>query len=293
MSKSFNYFFKFGMFIVVLSWFIFTLYQFGKGIMGQMVYFTDVPGSVGLGFRTAAGLIALVLVLFNLFKRNLSPMELLISVRWVILLEAFYWLMLFPSAIWGFQFEGLGYSKALLIVSTGLPCLVEATLTPTILFLLFIRLNPKNSTKVKIKWGLVAGTTYIFVFWFNYTMQWFAEIIRSGVSFITYYPVNAFAFALTTGGLFTLMLYSLIHAKKSLDREPFEYFDFKRIGIIITAFGLYFDVIFLLWLLFGSPSGWTLWHTFFIYHNMDLWALTLPLVGIPLIFSKNTCMYTA
>ncbi|MEM3055309.1 MAG: hypothetical protein QXM52_06365, partial [Candidatus Bathyarchaeia archaeon] len=249
MSKSFNYFFKFGMFIVVLSWFIFTLYQFGKGIMGQMVYFTDVPGSVGLGFRTAAGLIALVLVLFNLFKRNLSPMELLISVRWVILLEAFYWLMLFPSAIWGFQFEGLGYSKALLIVSTGLPCLVEATLTPTILFLLFIRLNPKNSTKVKIKWGLVAGTTYIFVFWFNYTMQWFAEIIRSGVSFITYYPVNAFAFALTTGGLFTLMLYSLIHAKKSLDREPFEYFDFKRIGIIITAFGLYFDVIFLLWLL--------------------------------------------
>ncbi len=213
MSKNFKHPFKFGIFIVVFSWFIFTLYQFGKGIMGQMVYFTDVPGSVGLGFRTAAGLIALVILLFNLFKKDLSPTELLISIRWIILLEAAYWLTLFPSAIWGFQFEGFGYSRTLLIVSTGIPCLVESTITPAILFLLFIKLNPNNSTRVKIKWGLVAGTTYIFVFWFNYTMQWFAEIIRSGIGFITYYPVNAFAFALTTGGLFALMLYSLIYSK--------------------------------------------------------------------------------
>jgi hypothetical protein len=290
MGKSFNYSFNLGVFVVVLSWFSFTLYQFGRGIMGQMVYFTDVPGSVGLGFRTAAGLISLVIVLFYLFKKNLLPTELSISVRWVVLLEAVYWLTLLPSAIWGFQFDGFGYSKALIIVSTGLPCLLESTLTPAFLFLLFFKLKSSNPTEIKIKWVLISGTIYIFVFWFNYTMQWFAEIIRSGASFITCYPVNALAFILTTVGLFALVLYSMrctiSYAKEPLKGEVFEHFNLKYIGVIITAFGFYFDIIFLLWLLFGSPSGWTMWHTFFIYHNVDLWMLSLPLAGIPLAFRK-------
>ncbi|MGB9853550.1 MAG: hypothetical protein ACPLRY_01900 [Candidatus Bathyarchaeales archaeon] len=285
MNKSFHYSFNLGIFVVGLSWFSFTLYQFGRGIMGQIVYFTDVPASVGLGFRAAAGLISLFTALFYLFKKNLSSAELLISVRWVILLEAVYWLTLFPSAIWGFQFEGFGYSKALIIVSTGLPCLLESTFTPVFLCLLFLKLNPSNLNGIKIKWGLIAGAIYIFVFWFNYTMQWLAEIIRSGASFITCYPVNTFAFTFTAGGLFVLALYTLNYAR-NLKGESFGHFNLKHIGVIITAFGLYFDINFLLWLLFGSPSGWTMWHTFFIYHNVDLWMLSLPLAGIPLTFQK-------
>lgn len=287
MSKSLTYSFSLGMFAVLLSWFSFTLYQFVTGIMGQIVYFTDVPGSVGLGFRTAAGLISTIMTLFHLFKKDLSYTELLISVRWVILLEAFYWLTLFPSAMWGFQFEGLGFPKELIIVSTGLPCLVSSTLTPAFLFVLFFKLKPDSSSKAKIKWGSIAGTFYVFVFWFNYTMQWFAEILRSGIPVITLHPVNAFAFSLTVGGLFALTLYSLKHARESSKRMAPQHFRLKPIGLIITAFGLYFDINFLLWLLFGSPSGWTMWHTFFIYHNADLWMLSLPLIGLPLAFSKN------
>ncbi len=53
----------------MFSWFTFTLYQFAMGITGQIVYFTDVLGSVGLGFKTTAGLMALVMVVFALFRR--------------------------------------------------------------------------------------------------------------------------------------------------------------------------------------------------------------------------------
>lgn len=287
MRESLHSYLSLGIFIVVFSWFSFTLYQLAIGIMRQIVYFTDVPGSIGLGFRTAASFIALITVLFHLSKRKLSNIETLTSLRWVILLEGVYWLTFFPSAIWGFQFEGFGYSKVLLIVSTGLPCLIESTLTPAFLFFLFINLNPNNPIERKIKCGAIAGTVYLSVFWINYTLQWLTDIIQSGVSFIICYPVNAFTFTLTVGGLFVLMLYSLIFAKKSLKKEAFERFKLKRVGVIITAFGLYFDVIFLLWLLFGSPSGWSFWYTFLVYHNADLWMLSLPLAGIPLALSKT------
>ncbi|MCS7096728.1 MAG: hypothetical protein RMK50_06685 [Nitrososphaerota archaeon] len=284
--KYFSAFLILGIFSVAFSWFIFTLYQFAKGITGQIVYFTDVPGSVGLGFRTAAGLIALIMVLFAICGKELSSSETLISLRWIILFEAVYWLVLFPSALWGFYFEGgFGYTREVIIASTGLPCLVESTILPAFLLLLFAKLKPDKPYAEKAKWVLTTGTLYIFIFWFNYTMQWTAEILRTGTGFVLNYSVNAFAFALTVIGLLLIAIYAANYTRKFMEKP--DNADIKQLGAIITAFGLYFDINLLLWLIYGKPGGWNLWHTFFIYHNMDLWMATLPLVGLPLLFMPS------
>ncbi|MEM2092851.1 MAG: hypothetical protein QXE16_01045 [Candidatus Bathyarchaeia archaeon] len=274
--------FVLGIFVVVLSWFTFTLYQFAKGITGQIVYFTDVPGSVGLGFRTAAGLMALIMILFILFGRELSGSETLISLRWIILFEAIYWMTLLPSAIWGLCFKGgFGYTREVIIASTGLPCLLESTVLPAFLLLLFAKLKPDKPYIEKARWAFIAGTLYIFIFWFNYTMQWIAELLRTGTGFILNYPVNTFALTLTAIGLLLITLYTAIYTRKFMENPNKT--GLKQLGVIITAFGLYFDINLLLWLVYGSPGGWNLWHTFFIHHNMDLWMATLPLAGLPLL----------
>jgi hypothetical protein len=280
--------FKTGLFLVVLFWFSFTIYQLGKGIFnGIDIPFTDVPAAIGLSFRAAAGFIALIAILFYMVKRDMSPPEALTSMRWIVLLEAAYWFSLFPSAIWGFQASFPMYPRELFIIGTGLSCLAESVIMPVALGALFLKLSAKKPARGAIKWGLIAGTAYIFVLWLNYTGQWWSDVILSGIGFIGLYPVNIFGFALTTGGLFLLTLYAGVYAKKSSGTDALTGLNLKKAGAIVTALGLYFDVTLLSWLLFGSPSGGSIWHTFFVFHNMDLWLLLLPLVGLPLILYEK------
>lgn len=275
---------KTGLFIVVLFWFSYTIYQLGKSIFnGIDIPFTDVPATIGLSFRAAAGFIALITVLFYMVKRDLSPPEALTSMRWIMLLEAAYWFSLFPSAIWGFQASFPMYPQELFIIGTGIPCLAESVIMPVALGALFLKLSAKKPATGAIKWGLIAGTAYIFVLWLNYTVQWWSDVILSGIGFISLYPVTIFGFALTAGGLLLLTLYAGIYAKRSFGTDALAGLNLKKAGAIVIALGLYFDVSLLSWLLFGSPSGGSIAYTFFVFHNMDLWLLLLPLVGLPLI----------
>jgi hypothetical protein len=280
--------FKIGLLFVVASWFSFTLYQLSKSIFnGIDVSFTDVPATIGLSFRAAAAFIALSAILLYLFRRGTSVPEILASVRWILLLEAAYWFSLFPSAIWGFTAQFPRYPRELFIVGTGAPCLAESIVMPVVLGALFLKLSSKKPVEGAIKWGLVAGAANIFVLWLNYTGQWWSDIILSGFSVISAYPMNAAVFAITVGGLLLLTIYAGMYAKKSFGTETVEGLNVRKAGAIITAFGLYFDVVLLLWLLLGSVSGESISQTFFVHHNMDLWLLSLPLVGLPLILFKK------
>jgi hypothetical protein len=275
-----------GLFFVVLSWFSYTLYRFSTGITTLAIPFTDVPGTVGMGFRTAAGITAVISILFYLAKRDLSKPEALMSLRWIVLFEAISFLSFIPSAIWGFETESSRYPREIIIASTGLPCLVEAIAIPVVLAKVFLELNPKSS-RGWIKWALISGVTYLFVFWFNYTMQWTATLMMKGIDYVILYPINAISFALTAVGLLLLTLFAAFSFRRMFGKESLMGADLKRVGIIVTVFGLYFDLLYLLWLLFGNVGGYSLWHTFFIHHNVDLWCLTLPLVGLPLFFQAR------
>ena len=58
----------------------------------------------------------------------------------------------------------------------------------------------------------------------------------------------------------------------------------KTIGAILIVFGLFFLWNYLTWIFFG---GWSSWYAWFLGHNLDLWMLSLPLLGLPLLFANE------
>ena len=97
-----------------------------------------------------------------------------------------------------------------------MPGLAEVILIPVVLVKLFFELNPNKPAANQIKWGLIAGTAYIFVFWLNNAGEWIAAVAGKGVGYITQYPLNMFSFTLTTIGLFLLVYYAAYFSKKSI-----------------------------------------------------------------------------
>jgi len=283
-----SWIFKTGLFIVALSWFSFTMYKFCTTVLNLTdVPVTDMPGSVGFGFRAAASFIALIVSLFYLVRRELSTVELITSLRWIVLLEATYWLLFLPAGFWGFNFQSVLYSREFFIIEAGLPCLLQAIVMPTVLGVLFLKVSPKKSSVNAIQWAIVALAAYIFVFWFNYTSQWWSEIYLQGTEFILSSGRYAFEFTLTVVGLLLVAVYTAACAKSSFKAKNLKDFKIRKIGLILALLGLYFDVILVLWFLFGGSTVLTVWPTFVVLHNVDLWMATLPMVGLMLLFSKE------
>lgn len=285
---------KTGLLLVALVWFFFNGFQFIKGAYNiyQFTYWvalTDTAGMFGLGFRTMAALIAVFTVLFFITKKDLTKPELLMSVRWIILGEIVYFLALFPVLVWfialssGASSFGLGS-----ILETLIPVFVESVIIPAALVKLFFELNPNKPEKGAIKWGLITGTLYILMFWLNNTGNWLSSALEKGTQYVTAYPDHILSFGLTTIGLLALTIYAAYFAKKSIGTESLEKLDLRKVGAIITAAGLYFLVIYVMWLLWGTDAKWSFWYAWFLGHNMDLWALCLPLVGVPLMFHNKT-----
>jgi hypothetical protein len=101
------------------------------------------------------------------------------------------------------------------------------------------------------------------------------------------YPENLLSFILTLYGLSALVVFTAYFTGKSISAgaDSFEKFNLRPIGAIIVALGLYFLWNYLTWIFFG---GWSDWYAWFLGHNLDLWMLSLPLVGLPLLFKRQT-----
>ena len=300
---------KIGLFVTAIVWFLFSFhelfkatvniaeYQFFSGPSATWILVTDVSGVIGLVARTVAGLVAVAAILVYLMK-GLSRSLTLKSVKAIIVFEAVYCLSLLISGIWGVLppalagFGGGGADALFLnwsfLINTGIPCLVESIAIPIALFKLFFALNPNKPQKGAIKWSLIAGTLYVFVFWLNNATSWIIVVMEKGMAYVADYPANIFSFALTTFGLLILGLLTAYFTKKSAGTESWDKLDLRKAGAIIIAVGLYFDIIYIMWILLGSVGGWSGWYAWFLGHNMDLWALSLPLVGLPLLFKRKS-----
>ncbi len=283
---------KIGLFIVVLTWLAYTLFTFGRFLItGVDVPFTDVPGRIGFGFRTASAFLAFITVLFYSVKRDFSRTEAINTTRWIVLLEAAYWIMFLPAAVWGFQQSTVQFSQEFFIIEAGLPCLVEAIVMPTVLIALFFKLNPNKPAEGFIKWVLIVVAAEILVFWFNYTSQWWAEIYYQGTGFLGQSHVAILEFIMTTVGLLLLGAYAAIFTTSAKGTRRVSDLNFRKGGAILTLLGLYFDLILLFWIVFPFADGTlTIWAPFIIDHNVDLWMATLPLIGVPLMFYKKPAM---
>ncbi len=291
---------KIGLLLVALTWFFFTAYEFLKGAFNIYrnsfwISLTDTAGTMGLGFRTVAALIAVFTILFFVFKKDLSKPELFMSIRWILLGEIVCFLALFPVVIWGLSIVagadismmGLGY-----FIESTLPVMIESIGIPILLIKLFFELNPNKPARGAIKWGLIAGTFYIFVHWVNNTGNWIGAISRKGMEYVTAYPDHIVSVGLTSIGLLALVLYAAYFTKKSIGANSLSELDLRKVGAIITALGLYFLIIYVMWLFLGTDAKWSTWYAWFLGHNMDLWVMTLPLVGLPLLFQEKPAKTT-
>jgi len=286
-----------GLLFVSFSWFSYMLYEFANGVINRgplenfFILVTDVPQCIGLGFRTAAGFIAVVTILFYIFKKDLSQPEALMALRLIVLFEACYWfLSFFMSGVLGAvglaDLSAVFNGMIVVFIENTLPCLVQSFGLTAVLLKLFLELSPNKPAKNSIKWGLIAGTFYAFVFWLNNTGNYIAAIIEKGTAFLLH-PSNLFSFFFTTGGLLLIAIYAAYFSKKSIGTESLSKLNLHIIGAIITLIGLYFSLNYVMWIFLGSVGGWGTWYAWIMGHNLDLWAMSLPFVGLPLLYQRR------
>ena len=278
---------KTGVLIVASAWFFFTLYELILGFLHsshpetavstyQLV--SETAASVGLAFRTAGGFVAFVASLFYAAGKGLGKSEALVGLRFVVAFEAVYWFSLFFSIL-----PSAWVQLSLFTLVNNLPCTVESIALPITLGMLFARLTPESAGTSGIKWALISGVAYLMVFWLNNTVNWITAVVGKGSDYLWLYPANLFSFLLTTIGLLALTMLAARSARKIIRKGDYANLNLRTYGMIITCFGLYFDVIFIMYLFLGPVGGWGSWYAWFMGHNVDLWLMTLPLAGMPLL----------
>jgi thiamine transporter ThiT len=109
-----------------------------------------------------------------------------------------------------------------------------------------------------------------------------------GTQYITSYPQNMLSFIATAFGLLALAIYTGYFTWKSRGTQTLQDLNLKAVGGIITVLGMYFMWNYLTWIFFGGDYVWSSWYAWFLGHNLDLWMLSLPLVGLALLFYKIT-----
>jgi len=279
---------KIGLLLTTLSWLSYVFYDFNIGIYSRHYKFPtlieDIPGVWGLGFRVAAATIAVIIVVLFVFRHEISRGEALLSLRYVLLFEAFYFLGFLGGA---FNFWRRNYFTLPRAFEAGLPCFVLGFLLPIVLIKLFSELNPAKPTKGAIKWVLIYVAAFIFAFWFNNMGEWVGTVLQKGAAYITQYPINMLSFLVTVVGLFVLFLYAADFASKWQKIDTIASLNLRRIATVVTLLGLYPLFIFLLWLFFGSVGGYGDWYAWFLGHGyMTFIALPTTFVTLPLLFRK-------
>ncbi len=278
---------RIGFLLVAFAWFSFSFYEFTIAVLhganpgpqvSAWLLTSDTAATLGLGFRAAGGFAAVVTALFYVLKRDLALSETLMALRMIVAFEGVYWFSLFFSII-----PEAWTHLTVMTLENNLPCTIESTLLPIVLGVLFLKLSPKKVSTDGVKWGLIAGTAYIFVFWLNNTANWIAALTYKGIDYLVLYPANLFSFTITSVGLLALALFMAYYSKKIIGKRDYANLNLRKLGIIVTCFGLYFDILFVLYIFLGPVGGWGLWYAWFFGHNMDLWLMALPLAGLPLL----------
>jgi hypothetical protein len=296
---------KVGLLIVTISYFLFTTHAMftlqwvgeWNGLKGSAYFYvltTDISAGVGLAFRFAGSLIALASAIYYFNKGLPSTEKTYRLLRWILVFEGIYWLGLVTTAVLNVRDSilSIGVISASTVLTqfalSTLPSVVESTLIPVALFILASKLNPTKPINDAIKWALITGTGIIFVFWLTNTSMWFTTIIyEKGASYLTLYPENMLNFVLTTFGLLALAIYAAYFTKKSSGVQTVQELKLKTVGAIITALGMFFLWNYLTWIFFGDNYLWSDWFAWFLGHNLDLWMLSLPMLGLPLLFTNK------
>lgn len=296
--------FKIGLLVILIAFFMFTLYGLitvewigeWEGLEASTsfwIFITDMSSLVGLVLRFIGSLLAVVAYGYYFVKKGLSTHLADRVIKLVLIAEAVYWFTFITSGIWGFTpildtilGESFTIFSISFILSTGIPCLFEAIFLPFALVKIVTYFGPTEHNAKVIKWGLIAGTGYIFVWWLNNTGLWINAVIIKGTQYLINYPVNMISFVSTVLGLLTLGIVAIYFSKKSIGSQQIENLNLRIVGAIVIFAGLYYLWNYLAGILYGTEL-WSVWYAWLLGHNLDLWALSLPLIGISLLFKNH------
>ena len=298
---------KVGLLIVTIVFFLFTLHGLltlewigeweGFGASTSFwIFITDISSAFGLIVRFIGSLTAAITIVYYFIKKGLSMPTTLKLLKIILVMEAIYWLTFLTSGIWGFtpivdalvNGTELGIFGQSFVIANGIPCLFEAIALPIVLFKVVLNLSPNKPKNQAIKWGLIAGTCYVFVWWLNNAGMWIYAVMFKGTEYLTVFPQNMVSFVFTVFGLLALGVFAAYFSKKSIGTEKLEKLKLKTVGVIIVVAGFYFLWNYLNWFLFGTPEIWSGgWYAWFLGHNLDLWMMIAPLVGLPLLFERK------
>lgn len=301
---------KVGFLIVSLVFFMFILHglltlqwlgewNYFVGSASFWVFITDISSAIGLIIRFVGSLVAVGAVLLFFVKKSFSTQTTYKFLKIVLIAEALYWFTFITSGIWGVtpilsmilndassQITGFWFTLQW-IISLAIPCLFESIMLPIALFKIVFNLNPDKPQRELVKWSLIAGTIYIFVWWLNNANMWLYTVISEGTRYLTSYPANMISFIFTVFGLLALGIFSAHFTKKTIRKEKPEQLKLKTVGLIITIAGLYFLWNYFTGIIFGTEL-WSDWYAWFLGHNLDLWALSLSSIGLPLLLRKHS-----
>jgi hypothetical protein len=292
---------KIGLLVVAISYFLFTLHalftlqwigewNYLTGSFSFFIFITDISALVGLVFRFIASIVAFGSVIYY-FNKGLPSMAKTYKIlRLIVVLESIYWLSLITTTVASVPdlFNESLISALTSFAINVVPLIAESIILPIALFVFAWQLNPDKPVKKAIKWGLITGTVYIFVFWLTNTSMWLVTLMyQKPIEYLTSNPPNLLSFISTVFGLLALAIYATYFTKKSSGTESWHELNLKSIGAIILALGMYFLWNYLTWIFFGGNYLWSDWYAWFLGHNLDLWLLSLPLLGLPLLFTEK------
>jgi len=284
-----------GITAVVTAYFLFTFHaMFTLSWIGEWespwlsesvafaIFVTDITAGFFLAFRLIASIIAITATILY-FTKKLAPSTTNRMLQWILVFEALYWIGLLPSGIWGTLPGQFGFNIDFFL-NTGLPCLVASIAIPIALFKLAFKLRPNKPQREAIKWALIAGVLYIVAFWLNNTGMWITEATLLGTEHLLAHPELLVSFGSTVFGLPALAIFTGYFAKKSIGIESLQELKLETVGAILVALGLFYLWNYMTWIFFG---GWNQWYAWLLGHNLDLWMLSLPLLGLPLLFHSK------
>jgi hypothetical protein len=295
---------KAGLLIVALAYLLFNIHSlFNLNWWGEWdritsnptfqfyIFIEDIVAAVGMAFRFIAGIIAVAAAAYYFRKQMPSKNKLYNILKVILVCEAIYWFGLISTAgveVYSFaQSNHASIIGALTSLMVGaIPTVMEAIVLPIVILVLALKLNPNKPDSTPIKWGLITGTICLFVFWLTNTSIWISIVSFGGWGGVTNYPVNTISFILTVFGLLALAIYTAGYTA-TFSRAKTPALSIKTLGFIITAIGMFFFWEYLSWIFFGGDYLWSNWYAWFLGHNLDLWMLSLPLVGLPLLFYKQ------
>ena len=270
-------------------------------------YFSEgISGVAAAVFRAVAGCFAFYSA-FLFWRRNESSLSLIRGkVCTALLLEGCYFLSFIPSIVAAFVYylaetPNLYYFDhapgLLLLLLTGVSCLMMVMVIPPLLFRLRSKIIQGSPSQEIIKWSCLTGVSYLFVvFWFNYSIAWVANMIpywhaqgQYGLSFLLE-PVNLASFIVTVFGLFLIATSALIFTLPAIKKPPSR-LNLRRVGAVMMAFGGYFVFSLLYYYLTGEyaahPNVW--YEIIGPVHNPNLlWCVTFLFLGLALLTSRKS-----